>query len=84
MYEVIANDVIAKVHLFGTACHRDFDPPETLVRRTNIPRDFGLGDHLLRIGDNGLVQILGWFSGSKSEGMHFSYLGGTVWLRNAR
>ena len=66
-------EVIAKVHLVGLACHRDFDPPETLVRRTG-PICLG---------------ILVWGTiysalGSKSEGMHFSYLGGTVWLRNAR
>jgi len=54
--------------LVGAACHRDFDPPGTLVRRTNIPRDFGLGDHLLRIGDNGRYKFLVGFLGVRVKG----------------
>ena len=57
-------------------CHRDFGPPGILVRGTKLPGDIGPEDHLLRncaldkmvrIGDNGPVHILSWFSGSKSR-----------------
>ena len=58
---------------FSIVCHVSprFGPPGT-----KIPGDIGPGDHLLqncvldktvRIGDNGPVHILSWFSGSKSR-----------------
>ena len=57
-------------------CHRDLGPPGILVRGTKLSGDIGPEDHLLRncaldkmvrIGDNGPVHILSWFSGSKSR-----------------
>ena len=42
------------------ACHRDFSLGDYLLRNCAL-------DEMVRIGDNGLVQILGWFSGSKSR-----------------